>query len=412
MIKIKNQKLKLHNLYFFLSSLLIFSSSSFIAFSNEPVDWYQYHGPTRDRISTESGWNTNWSEHDPEIIWKTNVGKGFSSISVVDNRAYTMGNENDQDTVWCFDIDTGDVIWKHTYPCELYANMHEGGPGCTPTVDGDRVYTVSKQGQMFCLNAKTGDVEWSKDLVNEFGVEMPTWRFSVSPLVEGDALILDIGKTVALNKIDGSLLWKTENFTSAYSSTIAFTHNDKRYIATFPAYGLVILDAANGDEIAKYQWDTKYGINAATPIVNGNLIFISSGYGEGGSLLEFNNETLREVWHNRLMRNQMNASVLWNGHLYGFDESNLKCISLTNGEETWRERGLGKGSLMLADGKLIILGERGDLVIAEATSESYKPVSSKKVLSGRCWTIPVLSHGKIFCRNAEGDLVCLDVSKN
>jgi len=407
-----NKKFK--NLFRIWFTIIVFVfSSSCVAYTNEPVDWYQYHGPNRDRISTESGWNADWSKQELKILWEHSIGKGFSSFSVVDNRVYTMGNENDQDTVWCFNANTGEVIWKHTYDCELYAHMHEGGPGCTPTVDGDRVYTVSKQGQMYCLNAKTGEVNWYKHLPTEFQVEMPRWRFAVSPLIEGVMLVLDIGKAVALNKISGEVLWQSKNYSTAYSSPVSFTWQGKRCIAMFPQYGLVIVDASNGEEIAKYRWDTKYGINAATPIVHENHFFISSGYGEGGSLLTLNeNGTLQEVWHNRLMRNQMNASVLWEGHLYGFDESNLKCIEFSSGDVKWSERSLGKGSLMLADGKLIILGERGELVIAETTAEEFRPISRKKVLSGRCWTIPVLSHGKIFCRNANGDMVCLDVRKS
>ena len=118
--------------------------------SDSGNDWYQYHGPNRDRISNETGWRTNWDEKEPKIVWKKALGFGFASISVVGNRAFTMGNTNDQVTVWCFDIETGKEIWKHTYDCELFPKQHEGGPNGTPTVDNDSVYTVSKEAQLFC----------------------------------------------------------------------------------------------------------------------------------------------------------------------------------------------------------------------------------------------------------------------
>ncbi|RJP29338.1 MAG: alcohol dehydrogenase [Candidatus Omnitrophota bacterium] len=375
-------------------------------------DWHQFHGPQRNRISRESDWQAKWDQEGPPELWRQTIGVGFASISVVGNRAYTMGNQDNQDTVWCFDANTGEEIWKYTYPCERFANMHEGGPCGTPTVDAHAVFTVSKEGRMFCLDVATGTKLWEKNLPEEFGVKIPTWHFSVSPLLENEHVILDVGSAIALNKITGDVIWKTKDYGASYSSPVAFTLREKRYLAIFPAFGLVILDAQTGAEIGKYEWKTRYEINAATPIVSGNQFFISSGYGSGGSLLEMSEDgQIKEVWHNRMMRNHMNACVLWNNYLYGFDESNLKCIDFKTGKDQWSESSLGKGSLMLADGKLIILGERGELVIAEASEKEWKPITRKQVLSGRCWTIPVLSHGKIFCRNAAGDLVCLDVRK-
>ncbi len=397
-------------------AVLVFSLfailSPFSVFSDSGQDWYQFHGPNRDRISNETDWRTNWEEDDPTILWKQSIGFGFSSISVVGDRVFTMGNTNDKDTVWCFDSETGKEIWRYTYDCELFPQQHEGGPGGTPTVDAESVYTVSKQGQLFCLDVKTGQPRWKKDLQKEFGAQMPTWRFALSPLLDGDRIILDVGLAIALNKTTGELIWKTKNYESAYSSPILFPFNGKRYIAVLPKSGLVLLDAETGKEFGTFAWETRYGINAATPLVSGNNIFLSCGYNKGGSLLEVSaNGEIKELWHNRLMRNHMNSCVLWKGCIYGFDESSLKCIDYKTGEDIWSQRGLGKGSLMMADGKLIVLSEKGELVIAEANGKEFKPICRKQVLTGKCWTIPVLSHGKLFCRNAAGDLICLDVRK-
>lgn len=375
-------------------------------------DWYQYHGPNRDRISSETGWNTDWSESAPNIAWKANVGTGFSSVSVADGKAYTMGNSNDQDTIWCFDVKTGDVVWKFTYDCELQPNLYEGGPGCTPAVYDGLVYTVSKEGHFYCLDAKTGDEKWLVELQKDFGMKLPEWRFSVSPLIEKDWVVLEFGLFVAFDRKSGEVVWKSENeYKTSYGSPIAFNMNGKRCFAGFNGFGLVVVDASNGKEITKFRWKTNYDINAATPIYKDGQFFLSSGYGVGGGLVDIKEDgSAEELWHNRRMRNQMNASVLWDGTLFGFDESNLRAVDFKSGDENWMKNGLGKGTLTVVDGKLLILAEKGDLVLAKTNPKEYEEISRMNVLSGKCWTIPVFANKMIYCRNAAGDLVCVDVS--
>lgn len=393
----------------FITLNALLSSSGF---SDPRFDWYQYHGPNRDRISTEKEWRTNWNEKEPAIAWSKSIGIGFSSISTANGRVFTMGNENDKDTVWCFDAKTGQEIWRYTYACELFPTQHEGGPGCTPTVDTESVYTISKDGQLYCLDVKTGKEKWKKDIQKEYNTTLPTWRFADSPLLDGDRIIIDVGPTVALNKKTGETIWITKNYEPAYSSPIAFTLNGVQHIAVLPKSGLAILDGKTGKEVGTFPWPTNYGVNATTPIVFENKVFLSTGYNQGGSLVEIQpTGEIKEIWHNRLMRNHINTCVLWNGYIYGFDESTLKCINAKTGEDVWKERDLGKGSLMLADGKLIVLSETGELIVANASEKGFTPIGRKKVLSGKCWTIPVLSNAMIYCRNAAGDLICLDVQK-
>ncbi len=399
--------------------VFVFSWSvmSFAEDASNAADWHQWRGPNRDGISTEKGWVSVWPEGGPKVLWKTSVGVGYSTVSVSGGRVYTMGNAEKIDTVYCLDANTGDEVWKYSYRCATESGGHPG-PASTPTVDGKYVYTLSREGHFFCFDADSGKVIWSKH-VKDFGAKSPEWDFASSSLASGKMIIVDVGITLALDKSTGNLIWKTKdygdawnikNYGGGYSSPFAFQLNGSQRLAVFNSSGLVILNPENGQELLLQPWKTSYNVNAVTPIISGDKVFISSGYNVGCALVQVSGDKPTVIWQNKDMRNHFNSCVLWEGHLYGFDESELKCLDFQTGEVKWSQKGLGKGSLMLADGKLIIMGDKGDLVIAEASPEGFKEISRAKVLSGLCWTVPVLSGGKLYCRNHPGDLVCLDVS--
>jgi len=391
---------------------------SFAESATTTTDWPQWRGPNRDGISTEKGWLSSWPEEGPKELWRISVGKGYSSVTVSNGRVYTMGNTEGTDTVYCLDANTGDVIWQHPYSCTTNSGGHPG-PASTPTVDGKYVYTLSREGHFFCLNADSGEVVWSKHVNTDFGAKSPEWDFASSPLILNDMIIADVGITLALDKATGDLIWKTKDYGEAwniknhgggYSSPFAFHLNGAQRLAVFNSSGLVILNPKDGQELLLHPWKTSYNVNAVTPIVSGDKVFISSGYNVGCALVKVSGDKPTAIWQHKQMKNQFNSCVLWEEHLYGFDESTLKCLDFQTGDVKWKQRGLGKGSLMLADGKLIIMGDKGALVIAEASPEGFKEISRAKVLSGLCWTVPVLSGGKLYCRSHPGDLVCLDVS--
>jgi outer membrane protein assembly factor BamB len=375
------------------------------------ADWNRYRGPDLNGISKETGWQVNWPTEGPKRLWKNSVGVGFSSVTVSQGRVFTIGNADDTDTVYCFDAASGKPVWKHPYPCKLDAKFYEGGPSSTPTVDGDRVYTMSKKGDLFCLNAADGKVIWSKNIQNELGAQEPTWGFAGSPLVEGDKLIINMGEAgTALDKKTGKLIWTSGKGVSGYSTPVPFDQGKERCVAIMAAKSVVAVKVSDGKEVWSYPWETSYDVNAANPIVSNGKIFISSGYGHGCALLDISKDKPAKIWENKNMRNHFASSILWNGFLYGVDENELKCLDWNTGEVKWGEKKFGKGSLMMADGKIIGLGDKGELMVAEATPAEFKPVSQAQVLGGKCWSVPVLSNGKIYCRNAKGDLVCLDVS--
>jgi len=383
-------------------------------YSAMAADWPHWRGPTRDGISTETGWTTQWPAGGPTQLWQAKVGMGCSSITVSKGHAYTQGNQNETDTVFCFDANTGNVLWKHSYACPLMAKYWEGGTLATPTVDNDRVYTISKMGDLFCFQADSGKVLWSKNLPNDLGGQVPTWGYAGSPLVINDWVLLDVGApggaTMALDKLTGNVVWKNGNDPAGYGTLQLFSFQGKECLASFNGFGLVVRELNGGKEVARFPWKTKYDVNATTPIIAGDKIFISSGYLHGCALLQLSADGLKEVWQNTKMKNHFNSCVLWQGHLYGFDENTFTCMEWATGEVKWTKPDLGKASVMIADGKLIIQAERGDLVIAEPTPAAFKEIARAKVLKGKCWVVPVLANGRIYTKNNAGDLICLDVS--
>jgi len=381
-------------------------------------DWPHYRGPNHDGISREKGWVAAFPQEGPKQLWKTSVGTGASSVSVSKGRLYTMGNIDNQDIVYCLDAKTGKEIWRHTYACPLAARQFEGGPAATPTVVGDRVFTLSHTGDLFCLDAATGQARWSKNLKTDFGGSPGRWGYACSPRAENGWLILDAGgssSTIAVRQQDGGLVWKAGDDKCGYATPVLYDTGGSRAVLMFKGKALVSLNLADGRELWRHPWRTSYDVNAAAPIVDGRRIYISSGYNTGCALLEIRDNQPSVVWQNKNICNHFNSSVLWQDHVYGVNgnagrDAPLTCIELATGKLKWAEDSVRGGSVMVADGKLIALTEGGELVTAEASPASFAPVARAKVLGGRCWVVPVLSGGKLYCRNNQGDLVCLDVA--
>jgi len=376
-------------------------------------DWPQWRGPNRTGVSLEKGWSTTWPTEGPKRLWEAKVGVGWSSFSVANGKAYTMGNEGEVDFVYCFDAATGKTIWTHKYDCSSKDPNGYPGTRCTPTVDGDRVYSVSRQGHFFCLDAATGAVKWSKDFGKDFGSKPPTWGFAGSPWIEKDWVVYEVGgegaSVVAFNKLTGEVVWKNGNDAPGYSSIVAFDLKAERSFVQFSGSQIILRRMKDGAEVGRTEWKTSYGVNAATPIIEGDKLFLSSGYGYGCALFQMKADGLEQVWRSKKMKNHVDSCVLWEGYLYGYDENTLRCLDFKTGEEKWAEGKYGKGSVLLADGKLLLYGQKGKLGVAAASPEGYKEVVSADILKDNdTWAPPALANGRVYLR-ARSQVVCLDL---
>ncbi len=400
-----------------LLSIALFNVGSlcFLASHSSAEDWFRWRGPALNGISQETAWSDQWSDSGPTLKWKVNVGTGFSSVSVAQDRLYTVGNRDDIDTLYCLDAQTGKEIWSHSYESPLEAKLFEGGPTSTPAIDGKNIFHLARDGSVFSLDSESGKIHWSTNVSDETGIRIPGWGFSSSPLVIKNRLLLNVGSAgTAIDKLTGKVLWTSDDVDAGYATPVLRTRGDKT-TAIFPSGKyLVGVDVQTGDKLWQTRWLTKFGANAADPIISGEEVFVSSGYNRGSMLLKLTAAEPEEVWRSKEFQNQMASSVLIDGHIYGVDggienERSLKCVNWKDGSVIWETTDVSPGSLTAANGKLIIMSEDGQLVIARATPKAYQETARAKVLKGKCWTSPVLSGGKLFCRDADGDLVCLDL---
>ncbi|MBM3838243.1 MAG: alcohol dehydrogenase [Verrucomicrobia bacterium] len=378
-------------------------------------DWPRWRGPNLTGISQEKEWLTQWPKEGPPVAWKASVGIGYASVAVSGGRLFTVGNDEENDTVHCLDAATGKELWKHSYASDLGDKFFDGGPTATPTVEGEFVYTLSRWGDLFCFDASSGKIRWSKNVQKETGIRIPSWGFASSPFVHEELLLLNIGEAgLAVEKQTGRIVWKSANRDAGYSTAAPFQRAGEWFAILANSKAYFAVNIRTGKELWQFPWLTSFGVNAADAIVSGEFCLISSGYGKGAALLKMGEGEPAVVWQSRELRNQFNSSVLLNGFVYGIDGDTtspaaLKCLEFKTGQVKWAAESIGSGALMAADRKLIVLSERGELITAPASPEGFKPTARAQVLGGTCWTVPVLANGRIYCRSAAGDLVCVDL---
>ncbi|MBI3822022.1 MAG: PQQ-like beta-propeller repeat protein [Planctomycetes bacterium] len=390
-------------------------------------DWPQWRGPNRDGILLDdTPMLTTWPSGGPPLLWKKDVGEGFASVVVVRDRVFTIFQDGPSESVVAWDVRSGQEIWRHSYDC-AFKNDYGNGPRSTPSVDGDHIYTVGATGIMYCLKAFTdspkGEVVWRKDLMADFSAETPKWAVAFSPLVEGERIFIMPGgpngnALAALDKKTGATLWSKHDDLPSYSSPIAATIHERRQVLFLTGTRLVIVDPATGDELWRFPWPVENQTNIATPIVVKNYVYVSTSYGRGCAMVKIEKSgdgfTAKLVYKSRFMKNHMSTSVRHKNHIFGFDDTILKCMDLLTGDVVrgWEVHGFDKGSLLRVNDQLIIHGANGVVALADANPEEYVERGRFQFSAQKraCWSVPVVAHGRLYVRD-ERKLACYDLRR-
>ena len=392
---------------------------SFLVFLAVPrlfaEDWTQWRGPNRDGKIESKIHFTKSTQFKTE--WTAEVGIGFSSMVVADVFLVTLGHADEQDKVTCLNALTGEKILEQSYVAALDPNLFEGGPTSTPAISEGKVYTISRKGLIHCFALKTGDIVWQYNIVKELKLNVPTWGFAGSPLIVGEQVIFNAGSHgLCLNSQSGELVWSSTNDVDAgYSSPLLVKTKQTPHVVFLNAKAVNAVDPSNGELIWSERWITRYGINAADPLVlNDHQLLVSSGYGKGTGLIEFDKDKSELVWRNRDVRIQMSPGVLVNDAIYAIDgdadeEPSLVCFDPQTGTPFWREEKFGAGTLLVVNSQILVLKETGELVVIESNQEKFEVVVAAKVSNGKCWTPPVMVGNHLYKRNALGKITCSSV---
>ncbi len=373
--------------------------------------WPQWDGPEGLGISAETKWSASGAD---EALWSAKLGLGYSAVVVKDGRLITMGydKESGLDTVFCFEALTGKSLWSHSYPSKIWDRAHEGGTVNTPVFDGDVVYSLNREGNLYCFQAEDGEILWHTMLKpedNPHQLEYPTWGFSGSPLVLEDSLIVNCGRMLSLDKESGEVLWASDDYGHGYGTPILFDLDGDPMLAAMNGRGLGIVSVENGIDLYFHEFTgTTRGVNAVTPVMLEDDLFICSGTKPGCARVAVGVDDLEVVWENREMVNSFSGCIAMDDHLFGFDGAMLKCVD-PEGNAKWEQRGIGNGSILGAGDRLLVMSGDGELIVAEANTEKYVELSKAKLFDeGRFWTKPVLVNGVIYCRSSNGDFVARD----
>lgn len=383
-------------------------------------NWPQFRGPNRDGISTETGLLQQWPESGPPLMWKASeIGNGYSSVAIRGDRAYVLGARDADELLIALDPADGKIVWTQRIG-ETFRNKWGDGPRSTPTVSGEAVYALSSRGDLFCVAAATGKPKWNVNLLEKYGGRNIKWGISESPLVEGKHVICNSGGSggsiVALDKHTGREAWRSVGLddTCSYASAVAATIGGVRQIVHFIGGAAVGIRASDGKPMWRYEKVANDTANCANPIISGSFVFVTSGYDTGAALLKLASKggatAADEVYFTRDMMNHHGGVVLHDGHVYGFSSKMLACLELQSGKEKWSDRSVGKGSVLLADGRLYLLSEKGAVGLCDASPEGYRERGrfSLEVRGEATFAHPVVAGGRLYLRNGD-ELLCYNL---
>ncbi len=387
-------------------------------------DWPQFLGPTRDGTYSGAELLASWPKVGPSLIWKKEVGQGFSAPVISRGRLIIFHRVANRETVECLEVKTGRQLWTYDYPTAYRDDFgFDEGPRATPTISEERVYTFGAEGNLHCLDLISGKRIWNVDTHQKFGVRKGFFGAACSPLVEGDRVFLSVGGAkgaglVSFDKSTGQVLWTATNDEASYSSPVSATLGGTRHILFFTRSGLVSADPATGQVHFQFRWRsrTQSSVNAASPLVIGDLIFLSSSYQTGAVLLQVRGSELKELWSSdEALSNHYATSVYRDGFLYGFHGRqehgpSLRCVELKTGKVQWSVDRFGAGTVTLSGNQLLVLKEKGELLLAPASPKGFGPLARAQLLPATVRAYPALAGGYLYARNGSA-LICVNLRK-
>jgi outer membrane protein assembly factor BamB len=400
-------------------------------------DWPFWLGPSQDGTSREKGWLKDWPPGGPPRLFEKPIGEGFSSIVVAGDRLILFHRLKREDRVECLDLLSGKEKWVFAYPSGYVDSYgYNGGPRCAPLIEtgkdgqGGRVYTLGAQGQFHALSLEKGEKIWSHDLESEFQLEKNFFGVGAAPILDGDLLLVNLGGTepgtgftFAFRAADGKLVWKTPTDGGSYAAGRVAEIDGARHLFIFHRGGLSCLDPRDGREKWKFPWHSKSyeSVNAATPLVVGDVLCFSAAYRTGAVALRVKKDSYQLLWKDdpsareKVLEAHWSTPLSLDGYLYGFSgrheqEARLTCLELLTGKVAWRwESYLGRGSMLYSDGCFITLGERGDLALLKLSPAGHQELHRVQgLLHYPAWTPPTLANGLLYLRDEE-KLICLDL---
>ncbi|MGE3806904.1 MAG: PQQ-binding-like beta-propeller repeat protein [Gemmataceae bacterium] len=394
--------------------------------------WPQFLGPHRDgQVPAHGPLNLDWKAKKPKLLWKMAHDGGFSSCSFAGDKLFTQVKRGDRDIAICLDAATGEEIWAHDGAPSFIDRQRQGaGPRATPTYTPDgRVYCLFARGELYCLDARTGKEIWKNNILEatkagQHGDLTYYWGMSGSPLIEGDLVITLPGGSkdnavAAFHKDTGKLAWSVGSDSPGYASPIVIEAAGVRQLVCLGGNCCYSLDPVKGSTLWEYKWGNKYNCNCATPLWVDETLFLSSAYGTGAVALKIEKQgdklAVRELWKNKNLLNQFTTSMIVDGHVYGshgdFSALALRCLDLKTGEVKWIERKPGKCGLIAVDGHLIVLNEKGSLMLVKADPKEFVLKGELPgLLTYRSWALPAVYQQRLYVRDQK-QLLCLDLSK-
>jgi outer membrane protein assembly factor BamB len=393
------------------------------AASQAGTDWPQWRGPSRSAVSPETGLLRSWPAAGPPRAWSaSNLGAGFGSIAVSRDRIFVQGMRNSQSVVSVLNRADGKLVWVK--PIGRASDNDRGpGPRGTPTVDGDRLYVLTENGDLASLRVQDGTIVWQRNILRDFGGRNIGWLISESPLVDGNNVIVSPGGRgagmAALDKITGKTVWVSKELSdeAGYSSPIAADVQGVRTIMTLTGQAGVGVRASDGKLMWRHTAVSNGTANIATPVFHDNKVFYTSDYGTGGALLALRAQDgevrAQEVYFTRDMQNHHGGVVVVNGYLYGFHNAILTCLEFATGKVMWRNRSVGKGSLAYADGSLYLWSENNVVGLADASPTGYRETGRFRLpeQGWPSWAHPVVSGGRLYIRD-QGILTAYNIRAN